>query len=186
LQIFELISNIGITDFGLANWQSTIRGELSVSTHFAGLANWLGRETADLVYTDSDGAFTQYLRDHCEGSFPHQIPVARNFVTRPIEYYLEVKTSTQAYDTRFYMSSGQYQRVSPVASSFDRSLTFGAAIKMEDMALPVFQQPDKVYVIMRVYDIMSPNVGLKIFVEPLRFKGTGLVFEAEKWFVRAQ
>jgi hypothetical protein len=186
LQIFELLSNIGITDFSLANWQSTIRGELSVSTHFAGLANWLGRETADLVYTDNDGTFTQYLRDHCEGSFPHQIPAARNFETHPIEYYLEVKTSTQAYDTRFYMSSGQYKRVSPVASSSDKTLTSDAALQMEDMALPVFQQPDKVYVIMRVYDIMSPNVGVKIFVDPLRLKGTRLVFEAEKWFVRAQ
>lgn len=45
--------------------------------------------------------------------------------------------------------------------------------------------PSKVYVIMRVYDLLSPEVGLKIFVDPLRFKDTMLNFEAEQWFVNA-
>jgi hypothetical protein len=57
---------------------------------------------------------------------------------------------------------------------------------METMALGVFEShPSKVYVIMRVYDLMLPDVGLKIFVDPLRFRNTKLNFEAEQWFVNA-
>jgi hypothetical protein len=53
---------------------------------------------------------------------------------------------------------------------------------MESMALSLFQ-PTKVYVIMRVYDLMTPNVKMKIFVDPMRFKGSKLDFEADQWFV---
>ncbi|KAF2825039.1 hypothetical protein CC86DRAFT_420454 [Ophiobolus disseminans] len=165
--IFELLSNLNIPTFTLANWQSTIRGELSVSTHFSRISNWLGRETADLVYKDCTGDLTQYLRAHCEGSFPSQISERRNFMRDPIEYFLEVKSSTHDYSTRFYMSGGQYTR-------------------MENMALEEDTPPSRVYVILRVYDLTRPNVGLKIFVDPMRFKGRELDFEAEKWYVTAR
>jgi hypothetical protein len=56
---------------------------------------------------------------------------------------------------------------------------------MEDMALPIFGQPSKVYVIMRVYDLMDDEVGLKIFVDPVRHRATKLKFESEKWCVTA-
>jgi uncharacterized protein YeaO (DUF488 family) len=55
---------------------------------------------------------------------------------------------------------------------------------MEDMALGVFRPKNRIYVIMRVYDLATPDVGLKIFVDPLRFKGSKLEFEADKWFVK--
>lgn len=55
---------------------------------------------------------------------------------------------------------------------------------MESMALGIPEpQPSKMYVIMRVYDLMELDVGLKIFVDPLRFRGAKLDFEAEQWFV---
>jgi hypothetical protein len=54
---------------------------------------------------------------------------------------------------------------------------------MEAMAPGVFETPNKIYVIMRVFDLISPEVGMKIFVEPLRFKGSKLNFEADQWFV---
>lgn len=69
----------------------------------------MGRETADLVYTDRSGAFTKYLRQECVGMFPFE---GRDFAARPVEYYLEVKTSVHDYDAVFYMSHGQYKRVS--------------------------------------------------------------------------
>ena len=57
---------------------------------------------------------------------------------------------------------------------------------MENIALGALEpHPSKVYVIMRVYDLMSPDVGLKIFVDPLRFRNTKLNFEAEQWSVNA-
>ncbi|XP_014551211.1 hypothetical protein COCVIDRAFT_42474 [Bipolaris victoriae FI3] len=163
--VFELLNSLNLPKFSEANWRSTIRSELSRSTHFANIANWTGRETADIVYKDESGQLTQYLREHCEGDFPNQIREDRNFQTHPIEYFLEVKTTTGDCKTRFYMSSGQYKR-------------------MENMALGIFEwNPSQVYVIMRVYDLISPDVGLKIYIDPLRFRNTKLKFEAEQWFV---
>jgi hypothetical protein len=56
---------------------------------------------------------------------------------------------------------------------------------METMAPGVFEIPEKIYVIMRVFDLMTPDIGMKIFVDPLRFKGLKLDFEADQWFVTA-
>jgi hypothetical protein len=78
------------------------------------MSNWVGRETADIVYKDESGVFTQYLRENSEGVFPRQISEDRDFEEHPIEYYLEVKSTTGSCGTRFYMSNGQYKRVSRV------------------------------------------------------------------------
>jgi hypothetical protein len=58
-------------------------------------------------------------------------------------------------------------------------------MQMESMALSMFQ-PTKVYVIMRVYDLMTPDVKMKIFVDPMRFRGSKLDFEADQWFVTSK
>jgi hypothetical protein len=147
------------------------------------MANWVGRETADIVYTDKTGAVTRYLRQNSEGSFPHEIPEHWNFASHPIEYYLEVKSTTGHCSSRFYMSSGQYKRVYMLPQSIFPTELANTKIKMEAMALGAFQQPCKVYVIMRVFDLTTPNVGMKIFVDPIRFKGSKLDFEADQWFV---
>lgn len=54
---------------------------------------------------------------------------------------------------------------------------------MESMALGLLKPSTKVYVILRVYDMLTPNVGLEIYVDPIRFKGTKLEFETEQWYV---
>ncbi|ORY18241.1 hypothetical protein BCR34DRAFT_596464 [Clohesyomyces aquaticus] len=163
--IFEYLSALNIPGFTYENWQSTIRGEVSVHPRYADLQEWRGRETADLVYTDRSGHLTQHLRTNCIGGFPGQIPEIHNFATHPIEYYLEVKTTTSACGTRFYLSNSQYKR-------------------MEDMAIGLFQQPNKLYVLLRVFDLVTPNVGLKLFVDPWKLRGSDLEFEAEQWFGR--
>jgi hypothetical protein len=56
-------------------------------------------------------------------------------------------------------------------------------LQMETMTPEVSETPDRVYVILRVYDLMTPEIGMKIFVDPLRFKGSKLDFEADQWFV---
>ncbi|KAH7082057.1 hypothetical protein FB567DRAFT_581505 [Paraphoma chrysanthemicola] len=162
--IFTLLSSINIPNFNESNWPSTIRSELIGHYGFQDLTAWHGRETSDLVYTDTDGTFTKYLRQNCEGGFPTGIYQTRDLRTSPIEYYLEVKSTTGPCGTRFYMSGKQYDR-------------------MESMAVHVFGQNKKVYVILRVHDMLTPEVGLKIFVDPLRFKGNRLEFETEQWYV---
>ncbi|KAJ4318583.1 hypothetical protein N0V94_004361 [Neodidymelliopsis sp. IMI 364377] len=54
---------------------------------------------------------------------------------------------------------------------------------MESMALGLLEPSNKVYVLLRVYDMLKPDVGLEIFVDPIRFKGTKLEFETEQWYV---
>jgi hypothetical protein len=52
---------------------------------------------------------------------------------------------------------------------------------MHDMAVQAGQEPTRVYVIMRVFNLLSENKGLKVFVDPVRLKETHLTFEAEGW-----
>jgi hypothetical protein len=40
------------------------------------------------------------------------------------------------------------------------------------------------YVIVRVFDVLSGDRGMEIFVDPVRLKGTHLTFEAEGWIGR--
>jgi hypothetical protein len=51
------------------------------------------------------------------------------------------------------------------------------------MALGVSQRPTQVYVLMHVFGLMTADIGMKIFVDPYRFRGTKLEFESEQWFV---
>ncbi|KAF2654846.1 hypothetical protein K491DRAFT_599984 [Lophiostoma macrostomum CBS 122681] len=160
--VFEYLSCLDLPDFTRESWQSTIRGAVAIHPRYEGIRDWRGHETADIVYTDRNGALTQYLRNVCEGSFPTQL-ADHDHVTHPIEYYLEVKTTTGECETRFYMSNIQYKR-------------------MEDMALCDGQRPTRVYVILRVFHLVTPNVRMKFFVDPWRLRGTHLDFEAEQWF----
>jgi len=111
LQVFETLAALNLTDFTLDNWRSTIRGELSRYPKYAGIANWQGRETADIVYTDRDGTLTQWLKGRCTGGYPAS-STERDFAKQPIEYYFEVKSTTSTCETRFFLSTGQYKLVS--------------------------------------------------------------------------
>ncbi|UPX10550.1 uncharacterized protein EKO05_0001202 [Ascochyta rabiei] len=162
--VFTLLSTLNLPNFNESNWPSTIRSELTGRFGFEDLTAWHGHETSDLVYKDDTGAFTEYLRNNCVGGFSPWIFETRNMQTSPVEYYLEVKSTTGRCGTRFYMSGKQYER-------------------MESMALDLPKSRNKVYVILRVYDMLTPDVGLEIFVDPLRFKGTKLDFETEQWYV---
>lgn len=110
--------------------------------------------------------------------------------TSPIEYYLEVKSTTGRCGTRFYMSGKQYERVRQPKLVDLRVIDIenhtDSREQMESMALGLLKPSNKVYVILRVYDLLTPNVGLKIFVDPLRFKGTQLEFETEQWYVNTK
>lgn len=90
--------------FSRDNWQSTIRHYVNVHEDYANLAPWNGRETADILYADRDGIFTALLVDM---GYLH----ADTWVGRRPTYYLEVKTTTTSWETPFYMSKYQYERV---------------------------------------------------------------------------
>lgn len=109
--MFEKLSALNLTDFTRNNWRSTIRGELSRYPGYAGITNWTGRETADIVYKDCDGRLTRWLEENCTGGYPAGSS-NRDFAEQPIEYYFEVKSTTGACESRFFLSTGQYKLVS--------------------------------------------------------------------------
>lgn len=107
LQVFELLRRLdpALTDWSDLNWQSRIRGYVTIHPDYANMEPWYGRETADITYDDNEGDFTTLLIDH--GYLDAE--EWRN--TRP-KYYIEVKTTTGPLRTPFYMSKHQYERVS--------------------------------------------------------------------------
>jgi hypothetical protein len=112
-QVFEVMSRLepALRGWSRENWQSNIRGRVSIHEDYAGMRGWGGSETADFVYNDNHGDLTAmlidrgYLDDYKWGC---ALPL----------YYIEVKTTTGACGTPFYMSKNQYQRVRRVVKYY--------------------------------------------------------------------
>jgi len=107
VQVFELLSNLipPLPGFSRQNWQSTIRDYVTSHPEYSDLHPWNGRETADITYEDQDGALTRLLID--KGYLASEI-----WDGALVNYYIEVKTSTMACETPFYLSKHQYKMVS--------------------------------------------------------------------------
>lgn len=104
LYVFELLHKLQLAGFGRHNWQSTIRGYIAgMHADYMDLGAWSGRETADITYQDAGGEFGRLLRDNGYGEFDN---------SEGEEYFIEVKTTTGTVETPFYVSKGQYARVS--------------------------------------------------------------------------
>jgi len=43
--------------------------------------------------------------------------------------------------------------------------------------------PEDLFVIMRVFDLFSPNIGLQVYINPWHLRDTALTFESEGWIV---
>lgn len=52
---------------------------------------------------------------------------------------------------------------------------------MDHMMLQDDEPPERVYVILRVFDLLTRNRDLKIFVDPLRLRREYLDFEVQQW-----
>ncbi|KAM5345808.1 hypothetical protein ACJ41O_011669 [Fusarium nematophilum] len=101
LYVFELLSKLELPDWDRGNWQSTIRKYVTIHPDYRDMEPWNTRETADLVYVDTAGHFTDTLIG-C-GCLDNEWHGARP------KYYIEVKTTTGPCGTPFYMSGNQYQ-----------------------------------------------------------------------------
>ncbi|KAF2107406.1 hypothetical protein BDV96DRAFT_653752 [Lophiotrema nucula] len=159
--VFEILSRLSLPNFSRANWKSTIRNEARAHSRYADMDPWMGAETADIVYLDRQGILTQWLKANT-GVFPDWLNCEVE-----VEYYIEVKTTTSACDTRFFLSSGQHRR-------------------MKDIDSRLGKEPLQVYVICRVYNITSPDVGMKILVEPGELPEDEVTFEVHNWVGRTQ
>ncbi|GFF84697.1 conserved hypothetical protein [Aspergillus udagawae] len=105
LFVFETLCRLSpsLPGFCRDNWQSTIRKYVNLHEDYTDLEPWNGRETADITYSDREGTLTAllinkgYLDATWTGARPH--------------YLLEIKTTTSSWETPFYMSKYQYERV---------------------------------------------------------------------------
>lgn len=104
MQVFELFHSFQLPYFSLANWESTIRNEVCIHPAYVAMAAWIGRETADFTYVDIGSRLSLILI-----SKGYDIPLSP--VGGTLKFYLEVKTTTDDCNTRFFMSKAQYRRV---------------------------------------------------------------------------
>ena len=156
--MYELLNKLEIPDFGIDNWQSTIRHRAAVHDRYRNLTRWRGSETADIVYNDSEGALTRLL-------------IEKGYLIGPAwsgcspKFFIEVKTTTGCLDTAFFCSQPQYDR-------------------MERMQLLDNSPSDEVYLIARVFDLGASGMGLKLYLDPATLRRTEhLKFVAERYAV---
>ena len=104
--MFELLSQLDLPSFGPANWQSTIRSEVTVHVNYENLGEWHGYETADITYDDIQNKLVNLLAEKGYDKLQD-----RTQVNCP-KCFIEVKTTTAEWDEPFYVSRAQYDRVS--------------------------------------------------------------------------
>ncbi|KAH6699334.1 hypothetical protein EV126DRAFT_364840 [Verticillium dahliae] len=158
LYVFEMLSRLlpSLHGWSRDNWQSTIRQYVTLHPDYQDMPPWNGQETADMTYQDVRGELTTWLEDHgyLDGEGWRD--------ARP-KYYIEVKTTTGPYNTPFYMSKAQYQRMQDIRNA---------------------RGNDEVYTLLRVFSIERGGIGLCVYMDPERLRADGrLEFTGETWSV---
>ncbi len=108
----------GLPGFSREDWQSTIRGYAVAHPDYSDMEAWVGRETADITYSDFDGAFTRLLID--KGYL-----ASETWADARPHYFIEVKTTTGPCSTPFFMSKYQYRRVGDIPAEYPRAFNGG-------------------------------------------------------------
>jgi hypothetical protein len=95
-----------LSDFDvLTHWTSTLR-------QHAGFPEYPHREITDLTYHDTYGHLSKLLITWTDRTVPRWLQIAAGSFNRDMPtYWLEVKTTTGAWDTPFFVSTAQYERV---------------------------------------------------------------------------
>lgn len=143
---------------------------MRVYENYKGMKKWKEPETADIVYDDKEGEFTQLLIAH---DYLDDIIWA----TAKPTYFLEVKTTTKECVTKFFLSKSQYQRVSCCCKSgwLDTDKT-----QMQRMKLGAHAS-DEVYIILRVFNLDKRNIDMRLYVDPAGMEDKELKFTPESY-----
>lgn len=54
---------------------------------------------------------------------------------------------------------------------------------MKDLQIKQDERPTQIYLIIRVFNVASSHIDMRVYVDPWRFRGTLLNFEAQTWTV---
>ncbi|KAH8702222.1 hypothetical protein BGW36DRAFT_289384 [Talaromyces proteolyticus] len=142
LFVFEMLLNMGLPGFGRDNWKSNIRKEVCVHPAYHNLAPWNEAEVSDISYKDSASVLTRIMIDN------GYLPGSRWQGATP-EYLIEVKSTTGAWESAFFMSKSQYRRMQ--SHKLNPRLTVPEST---------------IYVIFRVYNLGKENMHLRVYVDP--------------------
>lgn len=127
---------------------------------YTNLGAWSGSETADIVYHDTEGAFTRHL---IAGGWLHQ----QFGQERRPKYNIEVKATTGATETPFFVSQNQWDLME--------------SMKLE---LTPHSPTDKIYLIARVYNLGKADMRFDLYVDPATQRAEGkLKFSSTKYAV---
>ncbi|KAI1353752.1 hypothetical protein F5Y01DRAFT_50390 [Xylaria sp. FL0043] len=160
LFVFELLCRLNprLPNFSRANWQSTIRKFATAHPFYADMEPWSGRETADIVYPDQTGAFTELLLDrgYLEGD-------AHAWEGKTPTYLIEVKTTTLSANAPFFVSRRQFQRMREHVNAIDSST-----------------DDPTIYIIFRVFNVDRDSIGVKLYLDPEKLRRNGLLVFREQ------
>lgn len=117
------------------------------------------------MFEDGSGEFERFLRVNCSLGFPESNVSNIWGPGEPIEYLVEVKTTPGPCRTPFFMSMNQYKLMRRHAIWNARG------------------RPSTVYIIVRIYNLLSSRIGMEIYVDPWRLKDNVLEFVADPWKV---
>lgn len=111
--MFEYLKGLELPDFGLDNWQSSIRKYARMHPDYSdidGVIDW--NSIADIEYHDREGQLTDFLVK--KGHLLHHL-----WANERPHYHFEVKTTTSAdWQEPFFMSKYQRRHVSLPESFF--------------------------------------------------------------------
>ncbi|KAF2464794.1 uncharacterized protein BDR25DRAFT_380700 [Lindgomyces ingoldianus] len=158
LFVFELLQSLSLPGFNLDNWQSGIRGRISVHPSYHGIVRWPDKEITDIIYEDRNSALTTLLiekgyltRSKWEGRSP--------------KFCIEVKTTPYEMSYPFFCSQPQCDM-------------------MENMQLSAESDLGEIYLVARVFGLGGSGMGLKLYVDPASLRNEReLVFQADKYAV---
>ncbi|PMD37968.1 hypothetical protein L207DRAFT_431094 [Hyaloscypha variabilis F] len=149
LYAYEILSRLetSLPGFGLDNWHSGIRKQVTVHENYRNLRPWQGRETADMTYNDTAGVFTKIL-------------IESNYLNKEIwanarpKYFFTVKATTEKCSTRFLLSNIEYQI-------------------MQQMKLTKDGPSAEVYIILRVFNLDKDEIDMRVYVDPVGMQESG-------------
>ncbi|KAI0402755.1 hypothetical protein F4802DRAFT_599716 [Xylaria palmicola] len=144
LYVFELLSMLSpsLPNFSRHVWQSRVRHFVAKHSSYKTLEAWNGLETSDIVYTDTAGVLTAAL-------IKHDYLDHAKWNGRCPKYYIEVKTTTEQCDNKFFMNNEQRGMMDKIVEN----------LKDEE-------GQEAIYVIFRVFNLEKPSISCRIYVNP--------------------
>ena len=125
---------------------------------------WSGREISDIMYKGKCPRLMDILRENT--TFPYPAWLESVMTSAKVHYHIEVKTTSGPCSTPFFMSSNQYKLMREKACEPNSPTA-----------------PKELFVIMRVFNLFSRNIGLQVYINPWHLRDTALDFVADPWKV---